>query len=246
MINQIINADCFDILPDIEDNSIDAIITDPPYNVTALAWDVKIDLDKMWGEFLRVGKPDCQYIIFSKQPFTTDLINSNRVNFKYELIWIKSRAVGFLAAKARPLMKHENITLYGKGENKYNAILKKGVPYIKRSHNKKGPKIYGDKTLKDSINNGFRYPVSILEHANSTPGNIHPTEKPLSLIKDLIRMYTNQGDLILDLFSGSGVLAVASYETKRNFICIEKEVGYYEKSVKRYNQAYKQIMFDSM
>ena len=54
----------------------------------------------------------------------------------------------------------------------------------------------------------------------------HPTQKPLSLIKDLILKHSNQNDIILDTFGGSGTTAVAAIETNRNYILIEKEANY--------------------
>lgn len=250
-INKIYNEDCFDLMLDIENNSIDGIITDPPFGVTALAWDIRPDLDKMFSEFNRVIKPDGQIIIFSQQPFTTDLINANRKNFKYDLIWDKVRPVGMFTANKKPMRQHENILIFNK-RAKYNNIKNYKKNTIGMMSKKCKNKIstissYYNTERKFSENNCkygnvrtiFRYLINNLTRDKS---GLHPTQKPLLLIKDLVRMYSDENDLILDPFSGSGVLAVAAYGTKRNFICIEKEKGYYDVSVKRYEQVSKQLL----
>jgi site-specific DNA-methyltransferase (adenine-specific) len=62
---------------------------------------------------------------------------------------------------------------------------------------------------------------------------LHETQKPIALFEYLIKTYTNEGDIVFDGFSGSGTTAVACIKTNRNFICIEKEKEYYDKSIKR-------------
>jgi len=65
----------------------------------------------------------------------------------------------------------------------------------------------------------------------------HPTQKPLNLLRDLIRCYSNQGDLILDPFSGSGSTLIAAYQEKRRAIGIEKDEKFYQESLKRVQAA---------
>ena len=72
-------------------------------------------------------------------------------------------------------------------------------------------------------------------------GRFHPTQKPLSLIMYLMERSTEEGDLVLDCFSGSGTTAIACHNLKRRFICIEKDKDYYEASVKRLADAQKQL-----
>ena len=103
---EIWQGNCFELMGKIADQSVDAIITDPPYGTTRLEWDQKIDLAAWWEAAGRVIKPSGVIAMFAAQPFATDLINSNRKWFRYELIWRKSRAVGFLDANKRPLRAH--------------------------------------------------------------------------------------------------------------------------------------------
>ncbi|HLO85548.1 MAG TPA: hypothetical protein VK203_11175 [Nostocaceae cyanobacterium] len=95
-LNQIITGDAFQVLSQIPANSVDAVITDPPYGTTDIEWDKAIDLDCFWEQVNRVIKPDGVVVVYSSQPFTTDVINSNRKNFCYEIIWEKTIASGFL------------------------------------------------------------------------------------------------------------------------------------------------------
>lgn len=72
-------------------------------------------------------------------------------------------------------------------------------------------------------------------------GTIHPTQKPLRLFQKCVAEYSNEGDLILDCFSGSGTTAIACHRLNRRFICIEKDKDYYEASVKRLEEEQKQL-----
>lgn len=71
-------------------------------------------------------------------------------------------------------------------------------------------------------------------------GKIHPTQKPLQLMKWCLQKASKEGDLIADFFSGSGTTAVACYEEKRNFICVEKDFDYWKASCKRLEDHQKQ------
>ena len=125
----IFNADCFDIFPDVEDKSIDLFVLDLPYandifgKCTACKWDDRIDLDKMWIEIKRMMKPNANIIFFCNIKLGFALINSNMKWFRYELIWKKSRKVGFLSANKKPLVQHEYIYVFGNDTNEeYNDL----------------------------------------------------------------------------------------------------------------------------
>lgn len=69
----------------------------------------------------------------------------------------------------------------------------------------------------------------------------HPTQKPVKLFEMILKDYSNESDLILDPFSGSGTTAIACHNLNRNFICIEKDPEYHRKSVERYNKHIQQL-----
>ena len=234
-------GDCFQLLPQIESQSVDAVITDPPYGMTDLFWDTKIDLNRFWQEIERVCRDTAVIVIFSQQPFTTDLINSNRQWFRYEIIWHKPMAAGWLSAKRRPLRAHENILVFAKRfkGSVYNPQMEAGhKPYVSQHT---GPvALYGRQRNWPSVARsmgGERYPRSVLRFANSgyTRANprLHPTQKPLTLMQWLVQSYTNPGDLVLDPFMGSGSTGAACLKMGRRFIGIELEAAYFSQAQAR-------------
>ena len=103
------HADCFDEFKNIQDKTVDLVCVDLPYGQTACEWDSVIDLDKMWKELKRICKDNAVYVFFCTTKFGYSLINSNPKWFRYDLVWEKSKALGFLSANKIPLRKHEMI-----------------------------------------------------------------------------------------------------------------------------------------
>jgi site-specific DNA-methyltransferase (adenine-specific) len=231
--NNVYEGDCLRCMEYINDNTIDMVFADLPYGKTANKWDTIIDLNEWWPKILRVLKPNGVVVMTGSQPFTTSLINSNRKMFKYELIWEKTMATGFLQAKSRPLRAHENIIIFG-GKT-YNPQLTKGKPYKDNNHKKTSLGNWHDITnpFHTTINKGTRQPRSVIKISNPNNNLIHPTQKPVELLEWLIKTYTNEGDVVLDPVSGSGTTAVACINTNRNYICIEQNHDYWVKSNER-------------
>lgn len=234
------NEDNMELMARYPDNYFDLLITDPPYNTTNLEWDNKIDFDSLWKEWNRIVKEDGAFIFTASQPFTTDLINSNRENFRYELIWDKKRAAGFLNANRMPLKTHENILVFYRKLPTYNPQKTKGKKYDKTKYNGKenDKNVIGKYKTETKKNKGERFPVSILEFSQnwSRQQQVHPTQKPIDLFRYLIRTYTNKGDMILDCYGGSCVTAFASHIEGRSAVVCELDKDYYEASIKRINQ----------
>lgn len=120
---KIYNNDCLKIMKQIPDKNVDCIICDLPYGTTSCSWDTIIPFDKLWFEYNRICKG--YVILFSAGIFTIDLINSNRNNFKYKLIWKKNVPTGMSSAKYRPMKYYEEICIFNNGT--YNPILKDRV-----------------------------------------------------------------------------------------------------------------------
>lgn len=241
--NQLINGDCLEVMSNIPDDSIDALITDPPYYTTHLKFDKesKINFELFFKEAHRICKSKAPVICFSQQPFTTDLIVANRKNYRVEWIWEKSLAMGFLNAKKRPLRAHENIVIFSeKGWHTYN-------PQKIRVHNKKKKvqkrngyitRHYNQKQV-DSVDDGTRYPRSVVKYRNVSKSwdktAFHPTQKPLELLELLVKTYSNPGELIFDPFSGSAVTAIAAIRNNRKYLVVEKDPAFYELAKQRIN-----------
>lgn len=239
----IIHDDCFNALAAIPDGSVDMILTDPPYGTTDIEWDVAPDLVRMFAEFHRVAKKNAAIILTAQQPFATDCINANRQNFRYDTIWEKTKALGFLGAKKKPLRAHENILVFYKSLPTYNPQKS----FIKEKHRVKiqaSDRYAGYKAFPSGVytHDGTRYPRSVVKFSNQNGATKHPTQKPLALFEYLIRTYTNEGETVLDCFAGSGTTAVAAINTRRKYIVIEKEEKYVDIIRSRVENA-KQTLF---
>jgi len=233
--NDIYLGDCLELMNGIKDKSIDTILCDLPYGNTNCTWDTIIPLDKLWQQYKRIIKDNGAIVLFSSQPFTTRLINSNIEDFKYEWIWDKIKPNGHLVAKYRPMQRTESVIVFSKNRHNYYPIMiqrerpKKSKEY-KRTEIMGGTKVGSSKVIN------YKYPQNVLVFSNaSQKDKLHPTQKPVNLLEYLIKTYTNENDLVLDNCIGSGSTAVACINTNRQFIGIEKEDEYYEIAKNRVN-----------
>ena len=241
---QLIHGDCLEVMKDIDDKSIDAIITDPPYGTTSCKWDSVIPFEPMWEQLNRIIKPNGAIVLFGSQPFTSALVMSNPKMFKYEWVWETHKGKNPMLAKIQPMKIHENILVFGDGKINYRPQMSEGESYKKRGeHNKlKEHNIFaGGKSIgyaKD-FDSSKRYPISKLYFANHNQkeNSFHPTQKPVALLEYLIKTYTLENETILDFTMGSGSTVVACINTGRNFIGIEKDETYFKIAQKRIDDA---------
>lgn len=239
MNNRIIQGDCLEEMDRLiaEDIIFDAIITDPPYGTTACSWDAIIPFEPMWERLNKLIKPNGAIVLFGSEPFSSYLRLSNIKNYKYDWVWDKHIPRGFQIAKYRPMMKHENVMVFGLSKiNYYPQMVLRNKPITVRNYSKK------DKISSSYVkyNNGKSYtythksPDSIIVGCwEANVGKLHPTQKPVALMEYLIKTYTNEGEIVLDFAEGSFTTAIACLNTKRNFICIEKEPEYVDIGEKR-------------
>ncbi len=221
----------FDTLWRIPDQSIDLLLTDFPYGTLNKRnqWDTIIDYPRFWQQIDRICKPNSAIISTAAQPFTSVLISSNYKDFKYTLVWEKSKASGYLNAKKQPLKAHEDIVVFYKKQTTYNPQFTSGTPYDKGKA-VRDTEVYGKQTKSVHVKDteGKRYPRSVLYFKTAEgEGKLHPTQKPIALFKYLIRTYSNEGDTILDPCMGSGTTGVACNNTNRKFVGIERDREYY-------------------
>ena len=208
------------------------VLTDPPYGITACEWDKLIDLEKFWVEIKRIIKPNGAIVMTASQPFTTDLINSNREMFKYELIWDKKKGSNIMSVKNMPLKSHENILVFYNIAPTYNPQKTNGHSNYDKRKFRLNSKTFG---MSDTQNNSFcedgsRYPKSILTFSKNwqPQKSLHSTQKPVGLFKWLIKTYSNENQLVLDCFGGSGTTAIACIETNRKYILFENNPQYFK------------------
>jgi site-specific DNA-methyltransferase (adenine-specific) len=221
----------------LEKGSVDLVLTDPPYGTTACKWDNIIPFEPMWEQIWRVLKPNGACVLFGSEPFSSKLRMSQLAYFKYDWVWRKSRAVGFVNAKLAPLKQHEvisvfsqkatanradNMVYYPQGIKPYGKIVRGGKcsAHGENSYWKPGQK-------KEYVQEFAGYPKTVLDFA-SEGKPVHPTQKPVPLLEYFIKTYTLECETVLDFTMGSGSTGVACVNTGRKFIGIELDGKYFE------------------
>lgn len=232
------NDNCFSVLPTIEENSVNLIFADLPYGKTQNKWDSKLDLSKLWQEWKRILKENGKVILTGAEPFTSELVNSNREWFKYDLIWKKTVSSGQLNVNRMPLRTHESILVFYKKSGVYNQQFTEGKPYNitrKKSNktNEKGESGYNAQKTSSKQNTGYRHPISVLEFPNPRIKDEHPNHKPLELMKWIVNSYTNENETVLDPCMGTGATGHACKDLNRKFIGIELDTKYFDKAKKK-------------
>lgn len=248
-----IHGDCLQIMKDLSSNSIDCFICDLPYGCLTgqgrktekwtpsyakeysdssgnkkqgCSWDVPIDLEKFWEQVKRLSRNEHTPVIhFCTAKFGNELINSNPKWFRYDLIWEKTNAVGFLSANKMPMRSHENIYVFSKAGAYYQRID------ISGGRNKSN--VYsGEYENLQPDNKGKRCVKSVITFPNKKVKGGHPTQKPEELYKWLIERYCPKGGTILDPTAGSFTSCKTAIKLGRNAIGIEKEKTFYDKFIK--------------
>ena len=224
-------------MKDIEDESIDMILCDLPYGTTACKWDSIIPFNELWSHYNRLIKYDGAIVLFSVQPFTTKLINSNMENYRYNWYWIKNNVTGFSFARYQPMRKVEDICVFYK---KHGLYKPQGLKKVENPKTYNGTKTNVYSRLNKPYTTKYtNFPNNILEYKNEVASNrnrLHPTQKPVKLLEYLIKTYTNEEMIVLDNCMGSGSTGVACLNTNRKFIGIEKEDKYFNIAKERIEQ----------
>lgn len=229
------NGDCLELMKDIPDKSVDMILCDLPYGTTRCKWDTVIPFEQLWRQYNRIIKDNGAIVLFSKQPFTTELIRSNLKDFKYGLVWKKDNHDNPLMAKKRFLNITEEINVFYKKQCCYNPQGLVRVDKITKQG--RGESLSQRNTRTGQyVQEYTNYPKNILEFKRDLP-NIHPTQKPVALLEYLIKTYTNPGDTVLDNCMGSGSTGVACVNTGRNFIGMELDATYFNIATQRIQAA---------
>lgn len=243
--NTILQGDSLVLMREIPDKSIDLILTDPPYailsktNVNA-KWDNAIDLRKMWAQYNRIIKDNGAILIFGQGLFGAKLMMSNPKMFRYDIIWDKNRKSNFLNARKMLMRQHEQVFVFYKKLPTYNPQMIKCAPH-QRNHGRGSLRngitnnCYGKFEAAPTTISDEKYPGTILQFpkGHSKEDWLHPTAKPIPLLAYLIRTYSNEGDLVLDNFAGSGSTLIAAIEEKRDWIGMELSDKYFDICQKR-------------
>jgi len=248
------NGDCMELMQDIPDKSIDAIICDLPYGTTACKWDTVIPFEPLWAQYKRIIKDNGAIVLTATNPFASALIQSNIDWFKYEWVWHKNMTSGFALSKKQPLRNHELVLVFYKKQPTYNPI--KEPRDLSESSKQRMNYAFTTTEGTNEHQNGIKkvkfvpedkelsYPKTVKKWNGVNPHNrLHATEKPIDMMEYLIKTYTNEGETVLDNTMGSGTTGVACVNTNRNFIGIELDESYFAVAEKRVNDAIKDKQF---
>lgn len=241
------NGDMLVEMDKIPDKSIDMILTDLPYGMTACKWDSVIPFDKLWEQYNRVIKDNGAIVLFGSEPFSSALRMSNIKHYRYDWKWNKNSPTGFLNANYKPLSIFEDILVFSKAtvgslsKNKIRYFPQGLIEINKKKNNnpnsnwrenkgypKTGNKLNSNKPFIQKYTN---YPNDLLSFKRDK--SVHPTQKPVALLEYLIKTYTNKGETVLDSTMGSGSTGVACKNTFRKFIGIELDKDYFDIAKKR-------------
>lgn len=238
---KVYNDDCFNVFDKLS-TKIDMVLCDLPYGTTKNSWDIILPFDKMWNCINSACKESAAILLFGNQPFTSHLVLSNEKYFRYSLVWEKNKFSDFLNAKRKPMKTNEDICVFYKKQPTYNPQYSYGEPYKRWNTQEAVDKQsnYGTHKQNISQSDGKRLPTTVL-HFNRIERPQHPTQKPVDLLEYLIRMYSNEGDTILDFTMGSGSTGVACGRTNRNFIGVEKDEKYFQIAKERIKESYQNI-----
>lgn len=241
-------GDCLEIMDELISRNIkvDAIICDPPYQISACKWDKIIPFVPMWDRINKLIKEHGVIVLFGSEPFSSGLRMSNIKRYKYDWKWNKLNGGNPLIAKYRPLGVFEDIMVFGNDKINYYPIMVEAKKENKRprdrSYKKKTDLLSGIKSgefkSSENHNENLRYPKNEIR-IDSRKGELnplnrlHPTQKPVELMEYLIKTYTVEGEIVLDFCMGSGSTGVACKNLNRSFIGIELDKSYFEIAQKR-------------
>jgi site-specific DNA-methyltransferase (adenine-specific) len=233
-------GDCLEVMKEIPNSSVDLILCDLPYGTTACKWDTILPFDKLWEQYKRIIKDNGAILLFGREPFTSQMVNSNLKGYKHKWIWNKKQSGSFQNAKYMPLQIDEDIIVFTANGEKVNYYpqMRRGK-LRKRGGAKEKSRVVGNGLLDGYENySDLYYPSNIIEIVNPRIGKLHPTEKRVDGLLDyLIKTYTKENELVLDNCMGSGSTGVACVNTNRNFIGIELDDTYFKIAEERIKKA---------
>ena len=246
MRSVLVHADCFDVFPYIADKSVNLILCDLPYGITAKDWDKILPMNKLWKEYERIIKDNGCIVLFAQGIFSHKLVMSNEKLYKYQWVWVKNQPSGITTANIRPMRNHEDILVFYKKQPTYNKQLVKSKITDRKTGGKNGKHkanssdVHGMKIVEkinnpDNILKDYVNPRTVIEYdiPPLAKGRLHQNQKPLDLCKMLISTYSNEDDVVMDNCMGSNTTGLACKELNRQYIGIEKDKNYYDVSVSR-------------
>jgi len=227
MSNPVVLGDGLAGLRSLSKGSVSLILSDLPSGETRATFDQPPPLSQFWAAAWDALKPEGLAVLMaSRIRFAAALIASEPEAFRYDLIWHKSVAGGFLNARYRPLRAHEFVLVFARAASTYNPQMRQGLSPVHANAGRHssgenyGPS-GGDGAGRARTGATDRYPWSVLPFASigtTSPTRRHPQQKPEELLRWCVRTYSQPGDLVVDPFAGSGSSAVAALAEGRDFV----------------------------
>ena len=243
--NKLYHGDCLQLMREIPSHSVDLILADPPYGTLNKSnpdaqWDKEVSLPSLWNQYKRIIKPNGAILLFGQGVFAAKLIMSNPKWFKFDFVWDKVRKSNFLNCKKMPMRQHEQVLVFYDKPPTYNPQMVRCEPH-QRNHSRgrldkeQANTCYGKYGKTETVISDFKYPGTIVKFpkGHGKEDWLHSTAKPVNLLRWLIRTYSNEGDLVLDNFAGSGSTLIAAIEEKRDWIGLEIDEKFYNIAKKR-------------
>jgi len=230
----LMHGDCLELMNSIPDASVDLVLCDLPYGTTQCAWDSVIPFELLWKQYLRIAKTSAAIVLTAAQPFTARLLMSRPDLFRYEWIWEKGNATGFLNAKKQPLRAHESALVFYRKQPTYNPQMTGGHERKTTQRKTVNSECYGKALNLTQYDSTDRYPRSVqFFSSDKQQANFHPTQKPAALMEYLVKTYTDPGMTVMDNTMGSGTTGVAAVRCGCNFIGIELDADHFKTAEER-------------
>jgi site-specific DNA-methyltransferase (adenine-specific) len=223
-------ADCIEFMEALPDACVDAVITDLPYGTTSNRWDTVIDLPAWWLQVRRLCRG--AVVTTASQPFTAQMVMSNVEEFRHEWVWRKNRGSNFANTVREPFKEHESVVVFAAGKWTYNAQreTRRGAGADRANYKctfRGASENYRKfEVRKDNELTVDRVPSSVQDWNTET--GLHPTQKPIEMMRYLVRTYTNPGDVVLDMCCGSGSTLLAAKQEGRHYLGCDREAKYVE------------------
>ena len=238
-------GNCMELLKEVPDNSVNMVLCDLPYEETGNKWDKVLNLEELFNHYRRIIKEDGCIALTGTLKFGIQLYNIAPDLYKYEWIWEKENGTNIPNVQYQPFRIHEYVFIFGKGRitngtrtpMKYYPQMSSGKPYVQVSGNVSDNWKGGLNQIETNNVDGLRFPKSI-QKFNRDKSYYHPTQKPVEMLKFLIKTYTEEGDIVLDNCMGSGSTGEACRILKRNFIGYELNEEYFKIAKARIEDGY--------
>jgi hypothetical protein len=229
MDRRVFQADAIEGLGMLDAGSVALVLSDLPSGETKAEFDEAPDLTALFCATWRALKPDGVVVFMaSSLRFAARCMTAGGAAYRYDLVWEKSMATGVLNAKHRPLRAHEFVLVFQRERGCFTPQMDQGAPPIRTWDRRSGSgENYDRPSGVTSSRSGAtdRFPRSVLHFGSlgtTSPDRIHPQQKPVDLLRWLVRSYSRPGDLVVDPFAGSASTYAACIAEGRHCIAFDR------------------------